>query len=316
MVESVVLDALLLLILMLLLPLGFFRGGMREVCSAAGLLLGLLIADAWAERWGSWIATQIGVRANVAQFIVAVSVLTGVTAIVGYGAGAGFTYRPGPGGRMYGGLISLLIGALFLGAVINFVSRYLTDDAYPTVIENAYLARVLSVRFDWILLGVGLAVVLATAFGMIVRERDADEYEQQVPYQVPAPAVAGPITHHGLVREATPDKIEPIAPANVPLRERTAAVTVKQVRHWEDPPPPKPSELASDWHRTWPGGTRGSSLRARSESKSPPRRSESIRPPDEQSSGAHDARIIRDWLADDTGAAPPRSKRNPSAPDE
>jgi uncharacterized membrane protein required for colicin V production len=315
MVESVVLDALLLLILMLLLPLGFFRGGMREVCSAAGLLLGLLIADAWAERWGNWIATQIGVRASTSQFIVAVAVLTVVTAIVGYGAGAGFSYRPGPGGRMYGGLISLLTGALFLGAVINFVSRFLTDGDYPTVIENAYLARILSVGFDWVLLGVGLVVVLATIFGMIVRERDADEYEIQVPYQVPAPAIAGPIAQHTLVREATPDKIEPIAPATVPLKERTAAVTVKQVRHWEEPAPPKPSDLATDWHRTWPGGTRGSSLRARTESKGPPRRSESIRPPDEQSSGAHDARIIRDWLANDENSAPPRSTRNPSAPD-
>ena len=310
MVQSIVLDGLLLLILMLLLPLGFFRGGMREVCSAAGLLLALLIADEWADRWGRWIADRVDVRSGIAQFVVAVAVLTIVTAVVGYGAGAGFSYRPGPGGRIYGGLIALLIGALFLGSVMNFVSRFLTDGTHPAVIEDAYLARALSVGIDWVLLGVGLIVVLATILGMIVRERDADEHELRVPYQVQVPPPSGPVRRQGAARQVTLDKVEPVASVDVPVHERTAAVTVKQVRHWEEPPPPNPSDLASNWHRTWPGGTRGSSLRARTESKPPPRPMEGSGRPDDQSSGSRDARVIREWLADDERNKPSGSERN------
>lgn len=316
MVQSVVLDALLLLILILLIPLGFYRGGLREVCSAAGLLLGLLIADEWAERWGSWIATQVDVRTDICQFVVAVAVLTGVTSVVGYGAGAGFSYRPGPGGRMYGGLVSLLIGAVFLGSVINFVSRFLTDGSYPALIENAYLARALSIGLDWVLLGVGLVVALATVFGMIVRERDANEYEIPVAYQEPPTAPTGPVPRQSVVRELTPDKIEPVAPPTIPVKERTAAVTVKEVRHWEEPAPPKPSELATSWHRTWPGGTKGSSLRARTESRTPRAAVPKKSPSDEQTTGAYDARLIRDWLADDLNGPAHGSKRSPSDTDE
>lgn len=317
MVQSIVLDALLLLILMLLIPLGFYRGGVREVCSAAGLLLGLLIANEWAERWGSWVASQADVRTGVCQFVVAVTVLTVTTAVVGYGSGAGFSSRPGPGGRMYGGLIALLTGAVFLGSVINFVARFLTDSQYPDLVEDAYLARALSIGLDWVLLGVSLVVVLATVFGMVVRERDTDEFDIPVTYQVPAAAPTAAVARQAAPREPAPDKIEPVAGPEVPVRERTAAVTVKEVRHWEEPPPPRPSDLATSWHRTWPGGTKGSSLRARSEAQSARRPASRNSPPDQQTTGGHDARIIRDWLAEGRESPPaPKPRVGPGEVDE
>ncbi|MBA2246860.1 MAG: CvpA family protein [Chloroflexia bacterium] len=321
MVQSIVLDALLLLILMLLVPLGFYRGGMREVCSAAGLLLGLLITNEWAERWGSWVASRVDVRTGVSQFVVAVTVLTLVTALVGYGAAAGFSSRPGPGGRMYGGLIALLTGAVFLGSVINFVTRFLTDGEYPALVENGYLARALSIGLDWVLLGVGLTVVLASVFGMIVRERDTDEYEIPVTYQAAgaAPSAPGPrpaAPRELARREQAPDKIEPVSPPEIAVRERSAAVRVKEVRHWEESPPAMPSDLATNWHRTWPGGTKGSSLRARSEAQATRRPASDDPAPDQQTTGGHDARVIRDWLADDGDGPAPQPRARPGDADE
>lgn len=299
MMQPIVLDALLLLILLLLIPIGFYRGGLREVCSAAGLLLGLLIANEWAARWGAWIAELTGFREDVCQFVVAVATLTLVTAIVGYGAGTAFSYGPGPGGRMYGGLISLLSGAVFLGSVINFVSRFLSAGDYPKLIEDGYLARMLSTGLDWILLVVGLAVVLATLFGMIVRERDSDEYEIPVAYQYPAEVPAASVPRPSVAREPQLDKVEPPRTPVPSIGESTAAITIKEVRHWEEAAPPRTNDLASGWHRTWPVSSKGNPFRTRSEVPSTRRVERDEQPSDQQTTGSHDAQIIRDWLGED-----------------
>jgi len=312
MVQAVVLDALLLLILLLLIPLGFYRGGLREVCSAAGLLLGLLIANEWAARWGAWISDLAEVREDVSQFVVAVAILTLVTTIVGYGAGAAFSYRPGPGGRMYGGLISLLIGAVFLGSVMNFVARFLSDSQYPALIQEGYLTRALSIGLDWVLLIVGMAVVLSTLFGMIVRERDYDDFEIPVAYQTPVDVSPRP----SVPRELPPDKIEPVVTREIPVAEATAAVTIKEVRHWEEPAPPKTSDLASGWHRTWPGSNKGIRASEKSAVQASRRGVPRDQPPDQQTTGSHDARIIRDWLADDQDEASKSSGIRPLDADE
>lgn len=313
MVQPIVLDVLLLLIMLFLIPLGFYRGGLREVCSAAGLLLGLLVANEWAARWGTWIASRIGAREDVSRFVVAVAVLTFVTIIVGYGAGAAFSYRPGPGGRMYGGLISLLIGAVFLGSVMNFVSRFLSDGDYPAVIEDGYLTRALSIGLDWVLLLVGLAVVLATLFGMIVRERDTGDHGVPTVYQVPPDVVASAPPWHA----APPDKLEPPVPAQEGLATQpTSAVTIKEVRHWEDTGPPPGRDRNGEWHRTWPGRVKGNSIRSRSD-RLPSRRSTPILPPeDQQTTGSQDARVIQDWLSEDRDDAPANGTVRPANADE
>lgn len=316
MVQPVVLDVLLLLILLLLIPLGFYRGGLREVCSAAGLLLALLIANEWAARWGSWTADRTGIRDDVSQFVIAVGTLTFITAVVGYGAGTAFAYRPGPGGRMYGGLISLLIGAVFLGSVMNFVARFLSDGEYPELIRGGYLTRALSIGLDWVLLLVGMAVVLATLFGMIVRERDAEEYESPVVYQSPGDVAPVPTPPPSVARQVSPDMLEPTTPPAMPVARTTAAVKIKEVRHWEDPAPSQTSDPASGWHRTWPGSSRGNSIRSRSEPRSSPTARPRSQPADQQTTGSQDARIIREWLADDSQEPVPGSVRRPSVEDE
>src|SRR5680860_930895 len=145
MLETLALDSLLILILLLLIPIGMYRGGLREVCSAAGVLLGLLVALQWSDRWGGWLAGSTGIDDGVARFAVAVSTIVVFGGLLGYGATSSFANSPGPGSRVFGGLIALASGVVFLGAVIQFVATYLYDGVYPDIIREGYVSRALSI---------------------------------------------------------------------------------------------------------------------------------------------------------------------------
>src|SRR5690625_2441264 len=107
MLPSILLDVLLVVILLMMVPLGFLRGGLREVCTSAGLLFGILVANAWAGTWGTWFSNRLDVKQGAAQFIAGIVIVVLAGAVMGYGGSAAFSYRPGPGGRMYGAYIAL-----------------------------------------------------------------------------------------------------------------------------------------------------------------------------------------------------------------
>lgn len=298
MIQSLALDALLIVILIAIVPLGMYRGGIREVCTSAGLLLGILMAQQWSDRWGDWVADITGIDVGVARFIVAISVMVLITALVGYGAAAAFSHRPGPGGRMFGGLLGLVNAIVFLGAMIQFVADDLYDGIYPGIIHDGYVSRAISQGFDWVLLAVTGGVILGILFGMVVRERDLPDEEILVP-AVPASTVAP-------VRAPTPSSLaQPIAesPAESASTDPTNAepastVRIKEVRHWEEPVPSTLDELQAGWTRTWPSTVTSSDTTT-------PRRSgrgqrgETFRRP----TATGDQDVVRDWLRDDRGPA-------------
>jgi len=323
MVQSLTLDAFIILIVLLLAVLGFVRGGLREICTAAGLLFGVAMVSQWAAPWGDWLARSVDVDRGAARFLMAVCILTVTTMVCGYGAASAFVYRPGPGGRMYGALLGMLIGILFVGYIINFVSVYLLDGRYPDVVKSAYIARALSVGIEWVLLGVAGVVVLATAFGLLVREEAPDQYMEAL----------GPIrSDRGFNRQrseapaAAPqptlaDKVEPVAagPA-VPAamsETQTAPMRIREVRHWEEPTGPAP-DLDSGWSQTWPvsaAGTTprppwdGGGRRRPQSSTSGERSTPASRPAPEKP--RDDADVLREWLAEDDDApSSPRPRRD------
>lgn len=295
MLETLALDSLLILILLLLIPIGMYRGGLREVCSAAGVLLGLLVALQWSNRWGGWLADSSGIDDGVARFAVAVTTIVVFAGVIGYGAAATFSHTPGPGGRVFGGLISLASGVVFLGALIQFVAIYLYDDVYPDIIRDGYVSRSLSIGFDWVLLIVAGLVLLAALFGTIVRERDTGAIMFEVPRD--AVAVRRPAIVPTMAPE--PENLEPGAreSADPEALSATAAVKIREVRHWEEPTPPTIQDLKSGWSRTWPSSVTseppkaarpGRSFRHGKPSQSPRR-----------TQGSPDEAVIRDWLAED-----------------
>ncbi|MBA2775990.1 MAG: CvpA family protein [Chloroflexia bacterium] len=295
MLETLALDSLLILILLLLIPIGMYRGGLREVCSAAGVLLGLLVAMQWSDRWGGWLAGATGIDDGVARFAVAVATIVVFAGLLGYGATSSFAYSPGPGGRVFGGLIALASGVVFLGAVIQFVATYLYEGVYPDIIRDGYVSRTLSIGFDWVLLIVAGLVLVATLFGTVVRERDTE----QTAFELHRDPVAArrPATVPTLAPE--PVTLEPTATerAEQEMLGATAAVKIREVRHWEEPTPPTIQDLQSGWSRTWPGSVTSEPPKSARSGRG--RRGNNVPSAKRKSGGSPDEAVIRDWLAED-----------------
>lgn len=328
MLQSLTLDAFVILILLLLSLLGFMRGGLREVCSAAGLLFGVAMVSQWATSLGDWLARSVNIDQGAGRFIGAVFILLVSTMICGYGAGSAFVYQPAPGGRMYGGLLGLLVGVVFVGYVINYVSVYLLDGSYPAVVKSSYIARALSVGIDWVLLAVAGVIVLATAFGLLVREQAPDQYMQSF-RPIPPDMGYGKSAAEVLpkAKAATPtdktEKVEP-APATAPVGDpalsdtQTAPMRIREVRHWEEPVSP-PTDLHSGWSQTWPVSASGTppkplwdtnAARRRQQTPAATERSTPGARPD-RSKPQNDAEVLREWLAqDDDTPGPNRPKKD------
>ncbi|HYI24146.1 MAG TPA: CvpA family protein [Thermomicrobiales bacterium] len=288
MIESLALDAFLVLIILLLVPIGMYRGGLREVCSAAGLMLAYMVAVAWSDRWGTWLANRVDIDDGVARFSIAVLVLVVVTGLVGYGAAAAFSYHPGPGGRLYGGLIALFSALLFLAAMIQFVREDLHDGELPALIRNSYLGRTLATGFDNVLLAVTLGAMVATVFGMLVRERSTDDL---VPVQAAPPVpVRRPVPAPALAAE--PDRIDPV-PSSL-AEEPTATLRIREVRHWEDQAPPTEADLRSGWTETWPANDRATPISGRGRTA----QTRAGTPPPRQGP-ERDEDVLRTWLEEE-----------------
>jgi hypothetical protein len=297
MLSSLVLDALLVLILLTIVPIGFFRGGLREVCTAAGLLLGILLAEQWAGRWGGWIADRGDIDEGATQFAVAVAIVVIAGGVIGYGSSAAFTYRPGPGGRLYGGYLALLNGVLLVGFLINAYVLLVGDGDRPAIIEDSYVARAVSVGFEWVLLGGAAGILLATLFGMFVREREEETYTYG-----PAPLSREPVEataqRRRLATAPEPEKIEPPAEATTP----TAPVRIREVRHWEDRAEPPQRQYGSGWQQTWPGAVNNTPARRPWEQQTSRQRPPASTPqpePPKRTEPQSQKDILRQWMDQD-----------------
>lgn len=299
MMQSFLLDGLLVLVIILLVPIGVHRGGLREGCTAAGLLLGMHLVNLWAASWGGWLADTTGIVPDVAAFTIAVAVLLLTTGLVGYGATAAFASAPGAGGRIYGGILALLIGAVFLGSIISYVDRYLFEGETPDLIESGYVSRALSVGIEWILLLAALAILLMTLFGMVVRERDAEDFVMPIS-RAPVAAPSARVPEDIVVKET--EKIEPQPDAESGVADeltRTAPVKIREVRHWEAPQSPI---TGPTWNQTWPDQPEGDRRTRRDGPGQRRIRRQSPRPGPATDGGEDgtDADALRNWLKDDT----------------
>lgn len=302
MLAAIVLDVLLVVILLTVIPLGFLRGGLREVCSSAGLLLGILLALNWSDRWGRTISDGAALSEGTAQFLVAIALVVLCAAIIGYGGSAAFAYRPGPGGRMYGAFLALLNGIVFTGFLINQV----TDDVYegqlPNAVQEGYVSRALSVGFEWVLLVGALGVVAATVFGMFVRERSDNEFAF-----APSPGPAMPEPLQATQRTAAvPLDASSAGDAEGETGGRPPSpVRIREVRHWEDQTPQRKEQpdYGGGWRQTWPEPKgKGSALPWEQQ---PPSTERSSRPvPGTPGKGGQKSPsrrdVLRDWMKEDS----------------
>jgi hypothetical protein len=228
-----------------------------------------------------------------------------VTVLAGYGASSAFNSHPGPGGRMFGAAISALNGVVIAGFLVNNVAKYLNDGKFPAVVQDGYVSRGLSAGFDVVLLAAGLIVVCLTVLGMVVREREVVD-QGWIPEADASAVMTSPRVR--MTERSIPPEAPPAGPP-VPEKEETAEsapepVTVRQIRHWEEPEPVVPVDPVTGWQKTWPKSATGEPTRPPWAPESEPRRMpDAFRkvPPADQPQNPED--VLRQWIAakDDTG---------------
>jgi hypothetical protein len=247
MIESIFLDFLLVLIVLLMMAIGAWRGGMREAFSAAGVALGALIAREWSGTWGEWIAANTNLSEGGARFTIAVATLVVTAAAVGYGVGGAFNYHPGPGGRMFGLLLGAGSALVAIAYILTWVRTDLFDGDEPEVLRDTWLAAWLDGGAGTVLLAVSALIVGGALFGSFVREREDEERESlAAPVVTHRPRAVGPTL-------PAPDKVER------PTQEAhpTAPVQVRPTRHWEDRAGSVPAKADRQWSNTWPSDAPG-----------------------------------------------------------
>lgn len=279
---SLVLDFLLVIIFLMMIPIGFYRGGLRELCTSAGLLLGILLAQEWSGRWSRLYERVFGLSADSAQFLMGITVVVVVTGFVGYGGSAAFTYRPGPGGRLYGAFLALFNAMVFAGFMINLYSDTIVPAGRVEPVTSGIVARTLSEDFGVILLVAAVGVACSTVFGMFVRER-ADEMPS---YSAPTPQLYQPVDTRPY--QTTEE------PAPTASRE---PVRIREVEAWKseaEPPKVNPGTYGSGWRQTWPETTPAQARSSRSTG-----RSTSSVPDDPGPTPPSGSRnVLADWMKD------------------
>lgn len=240
---AVVLDFLLVIVFLMMVPIGFYRGGLRELCVSAGLLLGIMMSDAWAGRWSGLYERLFGMSEGSATFLMGVTIAFLITALIGYGGSAVLTYQPGPGGRLYGAYLALFNAMIVAGYLINLFVTYIRPSADDEAVTTGIVARTLSEGFGSVLLVATIGIAIATVLGMFVRDRAPEPsawQPQQQLYQPPA----------GTRPYRVEGDVEPAAPSS-PVR-------IREVASWQDGSEssrPDPTKYGSGWRQTWPDAT-------------------------------------------------------------
>lgn len=281
---SLVLDFLLLIIFLMMVPIGFYRGGLREMCVSGGLMLGILMSQSWGERWASIFERIFGMSEGGASFLMSVVITFSITGLIGYGGSAAFAYRPGPGGRLYGAYLALFNAMIATGYLINIYSAYIVPAGNVEPVTSGIISRTLSDGFGGVLLVATIGVGLATIFGMFVRERTDDSTAWQPPatslYQQPSD------TKPYRVAESEPDVQAPADP-----------VRILEVKEWEDSEEssrPDPTTYGSGWRQTWPDATPAQQRSARNMS----RRTRTEEKPARPSESSSSKNVLADWMKD------------------
>lgn len=254
---SQVLDLLMGLVLLMFVPIGLWRGALREWLTLAGIALGGLLASSWGSAWGDDLSRASGMDPNLAAFAVATAFFLGTTLVVGYGGGVTLPYRPDLTGanRALGALLGLANGTMILSGLLQLMQRHLFAGRGDSPLKTAGLATFLIDSVGWVYLGLLLLLLGFVVAGLSRRATEGtplmDEY--------------GPVYGQAARAEEPPDEPwqrtvppvklaaqQPQPPATARAQEQTAVLSVVKQ---ETPPPSKPTETEpEDQPRTPPVG--------------------------------------------------------------
>lgn len=152
-----VLDLLLILLIVLFAPIGYWRGPVKELLVTFGVLFGILLADFWARPWGRDLSDITAIGSNGGAFIVAMAFLVTVTFVLGYGAGAALApWDFSPRARILGAGIALFNGILLVAFSLQYVRVYLLSPSTEESLYDSYVVQFLLDQIGWVLLAVAL----------------------------------------------------------------------------------------------------------------------------------------------------------------
>jgi uncharacterized membrane protein required for colicin V production len=152
-----VLDLLLILLIALFAPIGYWRGPVKELLVTFGVLFGILLADFWARPWGRDLAEISAIGANGGAFVVAMAFMVTVTFVLGYGAGATLApARFGSIARTIGAAIALFNGTLLVAFSLQYVRVFLLAPSTEEALYDSYVVSFLLDQIGWVLLLVAL----------------------------------------------------------------------------------------------------------------------------------------------------------------
>jgi uncharacterized membrane protein required for colicin V production len=226
----VLLDALLLILIALFIPIGVWRGAYREAFVTLGILFGAVLAGFWGEPWGADLAAITRLNESGGTFMVAMLCLIGSTFLLGYSAGAAVPVPP-PGwvARSMGALIAGVNGALLLSFALRDIRVYLLPGQETDFLDRAIVAPFLSDGTGWILLiGAAVFVPVVMVVALFGAPEEYDEYEDDLPYEpygrpvdttLAAGARAYPEDYHYAAYKA-----EPPGRADVSLAQETRPI--------------------------------------------------------------------------------------------
>lgn len=191
------LDILLVVLIVLFIPIGFWRGIQREALVTLGIFLGAQLADSWADRWGTALANWTNLRQTGGTFFVAVLLLIASTFILGYGAGAALPIqRPGMFNRLVGALIAGANGALLLSYALRYIRGYLLKGQSPGFLDESFVSRALTTDIQWLILGAAIFFVpIVAVMAMLGNGEQYDDYDEEPgvpPFAFQSPARAYP----------------------------------------------------------------------------------------------------------------------------
>lgn len=160
-----VLDLLMAFIIVMFVPIGLWRGALREWMALGGIVLAGVLAGEWAGAGGDTFAAWASVDQRVARFAVGSLAFVVVTLVVGYGSGVALPYRPDltwPN-RFLGAALALGNGSLILSGVLRIMQRFLFDNAATSPLLTSSFANysITSIGWTYLLLACLLIVVVS-----------------------------------------------------------------------------------------------------------------------------------------------------------
>lgn len=232
-----VLDILLILLILLFAPIGFWRGPVKELFVTLGVLFGVILADYWARPWGSDLTDFTSLEQDAGTFVMAMIFLIFATFVVGYGIGA--TLAPSemlPETRALGALIAALNGILLLSFSLQYVRLFLLSDSNEESLEDSFVARFLLDDIGWVLMAAAVIAVPIILY-LLLSGRRAYEPEEAYPFG-PADPMAAAIAAAAAPAQDWRHTEQQSLPPRVPARPREEPADFYK----SEPPPAKPHQ--------------------------------------------------------------------------